>query len=143
MTLTSHQNCKDRIFFFMVTLLCGIFRYFLKRSFSLKVPSHESYKQRRAPPAACLHREEMPPFPLAIGFNAAFPPCSRVSNPRAIGNCGISSSEVSRPVSRVAMLLTLTPACIGRTSSDALHSLPFLRVFTLRQLHEERQRTAN
>ena len=27
---------------------------------------------------ACLHREEMPPFPLALGFNAAIPPRSRV-----------------------------------------------------------------
>ena len=57
---------------------------------------YESYTQWRAP--TCLHREEMPPFPLALGFNAAIPPRSRV----------------------------------GRTLSDALHSLPFWRVFTSR-----------
>ena len=72
-----------------------------------KVPSHESYTQRCASPRACLHREEM-------------------------RNGGISSSEVSRPVSRVVTLLTLTRACIGRTSSDAPHSVPFWRVFTSR-----------
>ena len=41
-------------------------------------------------------------------------------------------AEVSRPVSRVVTLLTLTRACIGRTSSDAPQSLPFWRVFTSR-----------
>ena len=46
---------------------------------NLKVPSHESYKQRRAPPRACLHQEEMPPFPLALGFNATIPPHSKVA----------------------------------------------------------------
>ena len=39
--------------------------------------SKGAYKQRRAP--ACLHQEEMPPFPLALGFNAAIPPRSRVA----------------------------------------------------------------
>ena len=33
--------------------------------------------------------EEMPPFPLTLGFNAAIPPCSRVATPRARGNSGI------------------------------------------------------
>ena len=70
----------------------------------------------------------MPPFPLALGFNAAIPPRSRVSNPRASGNGGISSSEVFRPVSRVVTLLTLIHACIGRTSADAPHSLPSFAV---------------
>ena len=88
----------------------------------LKVPSHESYTQRRAPPRACLHQEEMPPFPLALGFIAAIPACSKGA---------------------VVTLLTLTRVCIGRTLSDAPHSLPFSHLFTLRQLHEERKRTAN
>ena len=32
------------------------------------------------PLRACLHREEMPPFPLALGFNAAIPPRSNCIN---------------------------------------------------------------
>ena len=43
----------------------------------LKVPTHESYTQRRVP--ACLHQEKMPPFPLALGFKAAISPRSRVA----------------------------------------------------------------
>ena len=50
--------------------------YFAYNSNFLKVPSHESYMQRHA--QACLHREEMPPFLLALGFNAVIPPRSRV-----------------------------------------------------------------
>ena len=37
-------------------------------------------------------------------------------------------AEVSRPVSCVVTLVTLTRACIGRTSSDATHSLPSFAV---------------
>ena len=85
---------------------------------TLKVPSHKSYTQRRAPPHACLHREKMAPFPLALGFNAAIPPRSRVA----------ICAEVSRAVFRAVTLCTQSRARICRTSSDAPHSLPFWHV---------------
>ena len=113
---------------------------------NLKVPSHESYTQRRALLRACLHREEMPPFPplwdsmplfpLALGLATLERAGMVALNPRARGNGGISSSEVSRPVACVATLLTLAPAYIDHTSADAPHSLPFLLVFTSRQLND-------
>ena len=46
----------------------------------LKVPSHESYKQRRAPPLVrLLTLRRSASFPLTLGFNAAIPPCFRVA----------------------------------------------------------------
>ena len=46
----------------------------------LKVPSHESYTQRRAPPRVrLLTLRRSAPFPLALGFNAAIPARSRVA----------------------------------------------------------------
>ena len=46
---------------------------------TLKVPSHESYTQRRAPPRArLLTSRRSALFPLALGFNAAIPARSRV-----------------------------------------------------------------
>ena len=47
---------------------------------TLKVPSHKSYTQRRAPPRArLLTSRRSAPFPLALGFNAAIPAAFRVA----------------------------------------------------------------
>ena len=46
----------------------------------LKVPSHESYKQRRAPQLVrLLTSRRSAPFPLALGFNATISTRSRVA----------------------------------------------------------------
>ena len=46
----------------------------------LKIPSHESYTQRHAPPCArLLTSRRSASFPLALVFNAAIPPRSRVA----------------------------------------------------------------
>ena len=55
------------------------------QEYTLKVPNHESYTQRRAPPRArLLTSRRSAPFPLALGFSAAIPAASRVA-PSAYG----------------------------------------------------------
>ena len=83
----------------------------------LKVHSQEY--MRHAP--VCLYQEEMPPFPLTLGFNAAIPPCSKVQLIACV------------PVlSRVLTLHNRTQVHSRRLSSDSPPSLLFWRMFTSR-----------
>ena len=66
---------------------------------SLKVPNHESYTQRRAPPRGrLLTSRRSAPYLLALGFNAAIPDASRVA-------------EYPPPVSRVMEILKGVVMC--------------------------------
>ena len=107
---------------------------------NLKVPNHESYTQRRAPPPArLLTSRRSAPFPLALGFNAAIPPHSRVqliarvAPCRALSQVGLPCPPVPAILSQVVTFCTQSQACTGCTLSVTLHSLPSLHVFTSRR----------
>ena len=93
------------IIIFAISPIVATFSITLSFSYNnkfLKVPNHKSYTQRRAPAYLRYHSGKKSlhgradPGEHAMGCYARYQ-----LNPRASGNGGISSSEVSRPVSRV------------------------------------------
>ena len=73
-----HKNFYRYIYFGYLNSTKQAWR--AEKAWSLKLPSHESYTQRRAPwRARLLTMRRSAPFPLALGFNATIPTCSRVA----------------------------------------------------------------